>query len=581
MAAEYTGITLTAGQGLLTNQGIRTPPQFLLQLAEYRNIDIVDEYRRVLANASTVLNANTLAQLGLLGSNTFAALTDTIPNNSLANVTFDVNGLSGYVETRAENLIGNIAGNLDLSKFAQIIFASNAFISQSTAYINAAYNSGLYQPALTYPGANALITGNFATVSNDLQNFSQDLSLIGYAINFADLANFGSPVVLINTLYRLNGLLPCVINAMVQAGIDYNLVYTIAGAGVATVEQNACIYVALSTITAQDLAQVKKVLRCTTAGINTGADLLDVAKLFPNSFLSFSIKIGTESYKIYTNATTLNSQLPYLGDRLRLQQPYTQGQAAIAFAQSLAQIKGIETQSASTLSSVLSGLETLDDLPLISAFTEYVPASVQNYYVDIFAQGTGVNNTFTAFDLLGTAVGSPEQTAYANISGDILTIPQQEFVALSNTYSAMQTVLSTTPANANVIFSTVLIPQATAEINQLALSYANLANTTQANCLQITAQLQRENEFLYAADVDFNTLSDTSLNSTLGLITNLHQLALDSSARGYSNLLTQLADTDSLFGQAIVASQREGRNIVELDSAGIQLDAGLDPTPVQ
>jgi len=42
-----------------------------------------------------------------------------------------------------------------------------------------------------------------------------------------------------------------------------------------------------------------------------------------------------------------------------------------------------------------------------------------------------------------------------------------------------------------------------------------------------------------------------------------------------------LADDASLYGQAIIASQREGRNIVELDSAGIQLDAGLDPTPGQ
>jgi len=67
----------------------------------------------------------------------------------------------------------------------------------------------------------------------------------------------------------------------------------------------------------------------------------------------------------------------------------------------------------------------------------------------------------------------------------------------------------------------------------------------------------------------------------LALITSLHYLASDNGGRGYSNLLTTLADDTSLYGQAIIASQREGRNIVELDSAGIQLDAGLDPTPGQ
>jgi hypothetical protein len=126
-------------------------------------------------------------------------------------------------------------------------------------------------------------------------------------------------------------------------------------------------------------------------------------------------------------------------------------------------------------------------------------------------------------------------------------------------------------------FNSVLIPQASAQIQTL----TPYAGTTTANVNIIANQLNRENQFLYDADVDFATLTDTSLNSTLALITNLHYLALDNTTRGYSDLLTALADDASLYGQAIIASQREGRNIVELDSAGIQLDAGLDPTPGQ
>jgi hypothetical protein len=134
-----------------------------------------------------------------------------------------------------------------------------------------------------------------------------------------------------------------------------------------------------------------------------------------------------------------------------------------------------------------------------------------------------------------------------------------------------------TGPNPDTVFDTVLIPQASAQIQAL----VPYAGTTTANAAIIANQLNRENEFLYDADVDFATLTDSSLNSTLALITNLHYLALDNTTRGYSDLLTALADDTTLYGQAIIASQREGRNIVELDSAGIQLDAGLDPTPGQ
>ncbi len=130
MAAEYTGITLTAGQGLLTNQGIRTPPALINAVSSYQSIAIVNQFRSLVSNAIPVLDDSTLANLQILGSNNFPALTDAIPANGIANVATYATGLSGYVLDRASNLIGNIDGNLDLSKFAQIIFTSNGYISQ-------------------------------------------------------------------------------------------------------------------------------------------------------------------------------------------------------------------------------------------------------------------------------------------------------------------------------------------------------------------------------------------------------------------------------------------------------------------
>jgi hypothetical protein len=223
------------------------------------------------------------------------------------------------------------------------------------------------------------------------------------------------------------------------------------------------------------------------------------------------------------------------------------------------------------------GLELLEDLPLIANFDQFVPVSVQQFYNQQFGQGTGPGNTFVAYDLLGTAVGNPETQCYANIIPEMQSLTSSSTASLSNTYQQMESVLISQPAQANVIFNTTLIPQAAIQIQTL----SQYAGNTTANVGAIANQLNRENQFLYDADVDFAEFVDSSLNSTLALITSLHYLASDNGGRGYSNLLTTLADDTTLYGQAIIASQREGRNIVELDSAGIQLDAGLDPTPGQ
>lgn len=576
MAAEYTGITLTAGQGLLTNQGIRTPPALIDNINTYQNIAIVNQFRSLVSNAIPVLDASTLANLQILGSNNFPALTDAIPTNGIANVATYPTGLSGYVLDRAANLIGNTDGNLDLSKFAQIVFASNSYISQSTAYIAAANNSGLYDPQFAFPGQTALITGNFSDLNTNLSAFAQDVANVGAAVDWNNLVNFGSPLALLQTLKSRNGLLPCVVNACVLAGLSAATVNAISSPGAtADAQTTATLYVAYTTLKSADLQQVQKILSCTTTGLTTVADLLDLAKLFPNSYMGFVVEVGSQTYQIYSDAITLNKDLPFLGNRLNLVVPYVPGQAAIAFGLQASQIKGINALSSAEISATVAGLEILDDLPLIAAFDQFVPDSVRSYYNSQFGQGTGPGNTFVAYDLLGTAVGDPETDCYANINATMLQISSASTADLSQTYVQMEQAL--TEPDPDTAFDTVLIPQASTQIQAL----TGYAGNTTANVAAIANQLNRENEFLYDADVVFSELTDTSLNSVLALITNLHYLALDNGGRGYSNLLTALSDETTLYGQAIIASQREGRNIVELDSAGIQLDAGLDPTPGQ
>jgi hypothetical protein len=62
------------------------------------------------------------------------------------------------------------------------------------------------------------------------------------------------------------------------------------------------MYQAMTQITGNDLAQVLSAMGMTTVGINTMADLLNPAKLFPNSFQSLTVPTANGSLPMYTNA---------------------------------------------------------------------------------------------------------------------------------------------------------------------------------------------------------------------------------------------------------------------------------------
>ena len=70
------------------------------------------------------------------------------------------------------------------------------------------------------------------------------------------------------------------------------------------------MYQAMTQITGTDLAQVLSILGVTTAGIETMADLLNVAKLFPNSYQTLTAPTANGPRPIYLDAVaSVNTEL--------------------------------------------------------------------------------------------------------------------------------------------------------------------------------------------------------------------------------------------------------------------------------
>lgn len=596
MPAEYTGITLTAGEGLLKNQGLRTPPAFYSAVSNYQSVTAVAEFRQVLDQANLILDTGSYQSLASVGSNTFPALTDALGNDFIEDqgISFrsgNLSGLSGLTVSRADFWLGSG----DLSKFAQYLSASEGFTGVSNDYAAAAMNSDNNLAVMLYPGTNSYITGGFSDMSSDLRAFGQDLSKLGSLLDFTRISDMGLPIVVLNRMYMQGGVPNGVVDALVaeKIGLDYMAGFKDSSFTGLDID-NQLAYDAFKNITGGLLSQCLAILGVTTVGIKSLADVLNPLMIFPVSSRYLTVRVRKNLMNIYVDGA-VNSSLPVFGYRLDEILPPDQAQAWLALARGFTAIKGLYNSTAGSIGPRVAALENVNDLPLIARFQEPVPTDVRTYWMKEFSIGTGPGNTVQAWDILGTAIGDPETQDFNAIAPVLATANVDVLINVSTgIYTVMSNVLAgdygpvsgtiTIPpglpaagtyANANLAFTTGLVPVANSAVANIATGFSSTQdiNRLWAN---IQYQIYRENQFIDISNLIDNVQADSE-TSTLGLTSSLHRLGETSDPRGYRTLIGALADLDSVYGQAVEAALREGRNLVVLDFAGIYTDNALNP----
>ena len=179
-------------------------------------------------------------------------------------------------------------------------------------------------------------------------------------------------------------------------------------------------------------------------------------------------------------------------DRLSQIIPADQALAAKALATSLQQIAGITNMSLPVLANTVSQLQTTNNLPLVSALTQAVPANVANVFINS-AGGTGTNNTVLIIDILGTAAGTVHTQALTNTVAQFNTM---NLISLTSTYTTMANVVNgdygdpvtgpvviltgpyaNTYTNADDAFGNALIPGAQSEISNTVAAYPTQVTT--------------------------------------------------------------------------------------------------------
>ena len=277
--------------------------------------------------------------------------------------------------------------------------------------------------------------------------------------------------------------------------------------------------------------------------------------------------------------------------------PADQALACKAMSVSLQQIKNIDTLSLPQLAAAFVSTVTTKDLDQINALTTAVPANVAAFYTDTYATGTGTGNTLVLTDLLGAAVG----VTYIDQLNNVVTTLNSLGNGLANLtsiYTRMENTVNgvygnavsgpvTIPAgyaagvyaNADVAFSTGLIPNAVIEIGNVVTAYPTQTTSLNSEFNTMAQKIITESNNLTLATINIAELNTDDRSPVMSFVESLPDYGINKEENGPTWFLEQVADITTLGGQAIVACLREGQNLAVLNSVGIGVDTSIPSEP--
>jgi hypothetical protein len=292
-AGSLTPLQLIAGSGLLQNQGIESSPSLAVAITAYESTPLISAYYQAVGAGAAIID---------ISANTVPAFSDSVPAaySSLGNI---------MSVTITDQSIYD-AGSGDISKFVQALNLCQAYNNTTDVFINSAVNSQTYL-STTFTSTNDSITGDITTINLATTAFGQDLINLGNLIDLSDLGDLGSPLALAQRIVQVSGNLPTLSVYFLAAGVPQETVLNLIDPEVSVVDSvQKLMYQAMTRITGNDLAQVLKVLKITTANITTMADLLNPYKLFPNSYQSLTVNTANGARAIYINTSgAVNTKL--------------------------------------------------------------------------------------------------------------------------------------------------------------------------------------------------------------------------------------------------------------------------------
>jgi hypothetical protein len=271
------------------------------------------------------LSETTYNNLISMGSSTIPVLGNSPPPNYSGSQPYNIaytgeNASYGYI--RIYPLQGynefNYNNTLALSgmynDFLGSFISAGSFIEYSNQAIVIMQESVKFMDG-TYSNMNDLITADITGVSLSTSVFGNDLINLGKALDLSTIWTFGYPSNLLATLKKYNAITPSLSLALLAAGLTADEIDQITANKNVAKEQQQKVYSAFLIIGGVDLGAILLALNCNTPGLVTLADLLNVKKMFPQSYLTLTVPIynavpGPTNSKTYYPIYTATAPSP-------------------------------------------------------------------------------------------------------------------------------------------------------------------------------------------------------------------------------------------------------------------------------
>lgn len=672
--ATVTPLQIIAATGLLNNQGLKPLPAALISaINQYNATTVMQNFFAAVDfyKTQSFFTESTFDQLMSIGSTVCPALGNSIPESPVGSYpnliaeyltintvtddsTIDPSGFTNLIEQIGSSYLGDGS----VTRFAQGFMGVQGYISIVNSFINSVVNSQTYLGP-TFTNMTDLTTNNISQVTTDIPKFAVDLQNSGKLINTRNLDLFGTPAGLLQQLAKVagttgsslpgvldqlknsNGALRALTDTEIRTLVNDNRVSLFNPTGVSTQEFDRLqklAYQAMTKVTGQELQDVLSVLDISTPNINTMADLLDLKKVFPNSYQTLQMPTASGFMPLYLDNGSVNQSLapvinqvlpsPSGCDELGKIIPPEQAVSNKAMQSSLQQVTNIGQTDAPVMADSIAdlprtpwnstvpylansvvaladpapsglaqllpgtvyyraqqdvpvgtnitdtnywqsytpeGLSTMAGLPLIESLTAAVPSTVASSFESQNATGTGPNGTITVCDVIGTAIDHWDFASRLNTATTAVNTLQTagSLTALNNAYVAIASAINDAAVLTQISNANAAIAALSANPNVTVL---NTAWNYMAN------YLNREKGYQLQAGVDYFQLTTEEKVSVYALTQALSQYGLQNQACGPSEFLQNVADQNTLTGQALVGALREAENQALLAAANLSVN---------
>ena len=184
--------------------------------------------------------------------------------------------------------------NLGLPEYKDFLSSFNeaySFIEQNNQVI-LSFSNGRYYLKGTFSNNDDLSSADVLGVNLAAAAFGQDIINLGNAIDFSYIDSFGLPSNLLKTLNKHDALTKSVTLALIASGLTTATLGDLLSGNISpTRAQEIQIYNAFKIIVGPELQAVKVPLGCSTTGLESLADLLNIQKIFPNSYQSMTVPV--------------------------------------------------------------------------------------------------------------------------------------------------------------------------------------------------------------------------------------------------------------------------------------------------